>query len=476
MINHRESPRLRELLRLLFRGKERWGLVRDLLVPPLALSHRNQIDAAPFALLGDRLGAARDLPMAPLMRSVVDQSLQAFSFFFPPVKDYIGRSPISPHGSMVFSVSRWGFIDWNYVRDLDWRIYLPPQIGHESGFLTFLRNALDTSLRDAGYSPLLRGKDPEGRDQVQLRDSKTGAIHGFHLYLLSMEPGFVSRTLHDGGGYSVHQTYFPEDSIDPYIEVQGIHWDKMIARQRQQYEEMFQKISFNTFGGDDPASARLKTPGWYSIKAFKWYASLAHVRGLSSLVDEILGQYHSFDGTHEEMVHLIRHHYYAVLDPQSGEAGRLERDLSFALSLAYARGRAPRGDRLVGEQEPDPASRVLILEAAPPDWIDAALLFLDQGATGARVATNLVSRIRGFSDAGRIRFADGILDTAFHTFPDGAEGMLLTSVWSFVFTDAYARRASETLRENGNNATAEEVRQALAALLASLIARAIRGN
>ncbi len=375
---------------------------------------------------------------------------------------------------MATSIQRRGSIDWDFVRDLDWRVYLPPQIGHESGFLTYFQTALDRELRRWGLATVSRGKDPDGRPQVQIRDLKSGEVHGFHLYLLSMDPGFVLRSIHEGGGYTTHQTYFPEDAVDHYLEADPTSWEALLQRQREHYEQLFQRVSFNTFGGNDPASEQLKTRGWYSRKAFKWYASLAAQRGLTDLQQELLDHYDNFAGDHGDLVHMVRRHYFARLDPQSAEIEWLERELGFALSLAYARGRSPKPDLLTGQQTPDAGEKDVILEPVPGEWLQQAISLLSGNTlTSEPARPDILRSLNILATSGLIRFADGVAKPGVHTLAGGNAGILLPSVWAFVFTESYTRHAASAVRRIGRPCDASGIRDALNALLAFFLIEAL---
>ena len=95
---------------------------------------------------------------------------------------------------MGLSVSRWGHVDWRYIRDLDWRIFLPPEIGHHSGFKSELERTLTQELHKYNIYPLLFGKDAQGLPQVQIRDNQTAIVHGFHFFLIAMKPGLSVGT------------------------------------------------------------------------------------------------------------------------------------------------------------------------------------------------------------------------------------------------------------------------------------------
>ncbi len=50
-----------------------------------------------------------------------------------------------------------------------------------------------------------------------------------------------------------------------------------------------------------------KTRGWYLHKAFKWYATLARVRGLAALELDLLYEYEHFRGSEAELSYMARY-------------------------------------------------------------------------------------------------------------------------------------------------------------------------
>ena len=242
------NPRVLAALDFLFADGAEHASLQDLRMQPLLAAHRNLISAEPFFLPKERFECTEDVPLLPLIRNVVDQTLRAYARTSPYLLEYVGKSPISPYGSMSLSVSRWGYVDWDYIRDLDWRIFLPPQIGHVSGFKSELERTLSSELHQYKLYPLLGGKDVFGRPQVQLQEVGTGAVHGFHFFLIAMKPGFVRGNLHRDGGYSPHFAYFPEGSLDEHLEAGDLRWSELIDQQREDYTEMFDQLSFNIFG------------------------------------------------------------------------------------------------------------------------------------------------------------------------------------------------------------------------------------
>ena len=136
------NPVLREALKFLFSGAAETLSFQRLRLQPLVAAHRNPFSAEPFLLPKERFGGSQDVALVPLVRNVVDETLRAYASESPHLLEYVGKTPISPYGSLGLSVSRWGHVDWDYIRDLDWRIFLPPEIGHVSGFKSYLEQTL----------------------------------------------------------------------------------------------------------------------------------------------------------------------------------------------------------------------------------------------------------------------------------------------------------------------------------------------
>ncbi len=231
---------------------------------------------------------------------------------------------------MGLSVSRWGQVDWDYIRDLDWRIFLPPEIGHHSGFKAELELNLTQELHKYNLYPLLFGKDAQGLPQVQLGDKRTGIVHGFHFFLIAMRPGFVRGRIHHDGGYSPHFAYFPEGSLDEHLASANLQWPDLIEQLRDDYIEVFNQLSFNIFGENTGKDRLFKTREWYLHKAFKWYATLARGRGLSALEEDLLYQYEHFQGSEAELSYFARYRYYARMAPSRPRLDDVDRDLARA--------------------------------------------------------------------------------------------------------------------------------------------------
>ena len=432
---------------------------QDLRFQPFIATHRNLVGVESFVLPESRFGGSQDVALVPLVRQVVDEALQAYASGSPHLLQHIGKTPISPHGSMALSVNRWGQVDWDYTRDLDWRIFLPPEVGHLSGFKSEMERILTRKLHKCKLYPVLFGKDAQGLPQVQLRDNRTAIAHGFHFFLIAMKPGFVRGNIHHDGGYSPHFAYFPGGSIDEHLQSANLSWDDVIAQQRADYIQMFSQLSFNIFGEGSDEYRLFKTRGWYLHKAFKWYATLARVRGLAAMEEDLLYQYEHFRGSEAELSYLARYRYYARMAPSPQHLDEVDRDLARAASIAFALARHP-GDPLIGQRISAGSSEIILLENVPDHFVVAAQQFL--GAT-------LPDPLRCSPPGGRIRFADNLpAPSAVHL--DGlGQAALIPGEWSMVFCDSYVRQVATTAAEEKLSIAEGDIRQALVVRLASLL-------
>jgi len=460
-----KSPHLLGGLQFLFRSGGEIASFRDLRIQPVLASHRNPVSEKPFILPKERFGGTEDVLLIPLMRNVVDQTLRDHAYSSSCLLEYVGKTPISPHGSMGLSVSRWGYVDWDYVRDLDFRIFLPPQLGHLSGFKTDLAKTLTSELQKYDLYRVPLGKDERGLPQVQLRDLRTGGIHGFHLFLIGMKPEFAKANLHRDGGYSPHHLYFPETSMDEPLKAVGMQWCDVIQRQGEDYIDMFDQLSFNIFGDDAGKSGKLKTPGWYLRKAFKWYATLARMRGFLSLEEDLIYQFEHFQRSEAEFSYLARYRYYARMAPKQPPLKDLDRDLARVASLIYAQARNPL-DSLVGQQIGDDTPGIVLLEAVPEDLTVAAWKLLKQNGVP------LPNQVHDPSFAARTRFADHLTTPCRVYLHDGRDAVLIPSEWSMVFSDFYFRQVMKKVVEEKQTFVQKDIRQAAVALLACLLHQA----
>jgi hypothetical protein len=371
------NPTLLEALDLILPNTAESMSVQSLRLQPFIATHRNQIGEEPFLLPKERSGGTQDIALVPLIRHVVDETLRAHASGRPHLLQHVGKTPISPHGSMGLSVSRWGHVDWDYIRDLDWRIFLPPEIGHQSGFKAELERNLTRELRKYNLNPVLFGKDAQGLPQVQLRDKRTAIVHGFHFFLIAMKPGFVRGRIHDDGGYSPHFACFPEGSLDEHLESANLQWPDLIAQLRDDYIQMFNQLSFNIFGENTGKDRLYKTREWYLNKAFKWYATLARARGLSELEEDLVYQYEHFQGSEAELSYFARYRYYARMAPSRPRLDDVDRDLACAASIAYARARNSE-DPLIGQRISAEGADIILLEPVPEDYVAAARKLFEQ--------------------------------------------------------------------------------------------------
>jgi hypothetical protein len=400
--------------------------------------------------------------MVPLIRDVVDETLRAFAATSPHLLLHVGKTPISPYGSMGLSVSRWGQVDWDYVRDLDWRIFLPPEIGHLSGFKSELERTLTEELRKYGLYSLLGGKDEHGLAQVQLRDVRTAVVHGFHFFLIAMKPGFVRGKIHRDGGYSSHYAYFPEGSVDEYLESAKLLWSDLIVQQREDYIDMFNQLSFNIFAENATEDRLYKTRGWYLHKAFKWYATLARARGLSALELDLLYEYEHFRGSEADLSYLARYRYYARMVPSPQHLDDVDRELARAASVAYARARNSQ-DPLIGQQISVDSADIILLETVPENFVLAARKLLDQ------VESPVPDQSKFASIPGQIRFTDNLSAPSGVYLDDHGQTALIPAEWSMVFCDSYVGHVVKKAAEEQRFIAEGDLRQALVVLLAFLI-------
>jgi len=440
---------------------------QGLRIQPLVGVHRNLVSAEPFLLPQERFGGSQDVALVPLIRKAVDETLRAYASTSPHLLEYVGKTPISPYGSMGLSVSRWGLVDWDYVRDLDWRVFLPPGVGHVSGFKSYLEQILTEELQKYGLDRLLGGKDVQGLPQVQLTDKRTAEVHGFHFFLTEMKPGFVRGNLHRDGGYSPHFAYFPEGSLDEHLQSANLLWSDLIAQQREDYIGMFNQLSFNIWGENAGRDRLYKTREWYLHKAFKWYATLARARGLSALELDLLYEYEHFRGSEAELSYLARYRYYARMAPSPQHLDDVDRDLARTASIAYARARNVQ-DLLVGQQISVDSADIILLEAVPGNFARAAMKLLEQ------VGSSLPDQLKCAPIQRQLRFADN-LPAPCGTHLDGhGQAALIPAEWSMVFCDSYVRQVAKKAAEEKRSIVEKDIRQALVALLATLLQPASR--
>jgi hypothetical protein len=455
-------PGLLRVLELLLANAADSLSFQSLRMQPYVAAHRNTFGAEPFLLPKKRFGGRQDIAMVSLVRRVVDETLRAYASTSPHLFEWVGKTPVSPYGSLSLSVSRWGTVDWDYIRDLDWRIFLPAEIGHLSGFKSDLERTLTQELHKYGLSPVLFGKDENGQPQVQLRDKKTEDVHEFHFFLIAMKPGFVRGNIHHDGGYSPHLAYFPEGSLDEHLESAKLLWSDVIAQQREDYTDMFNQLSFNIFGENSGEDRLYKTRGWYLHKAFKWYAALARARGFSSLEEDLMYQYEHFRGSEAELSYLARYRYYARMSPRPQHLDDIDRDLARTISISYAQARNSR-DPLVGRQIGVDGADVILLETIPESFAAPARKLVEQ------VRSSFPDPAKRSPIAKQIRFADNIPAPRGVRLDGHEQAALIPAEWSMVFCDSYVRRVAKRAEKQKRSIGEEGVRQALAAVLASFV-------
>ena len=251
--------------------------------------------------------------------------------------------------------------------------------------------------------------------------------------------------------------------MDEYLESANLQWSELIKQLRDDYIQMFDQLSFNIFGENTGKDRLYKTREWYLHKAFKWYATLARSRGLSTLEEDLLYQYEHFQGSEAELSYLARYRYYARLAPSRSRPDDVDRDLARAASIAYARA---RNLPLAGEHLSTEGAGIIPLEAVPENFAAAARTFLRQ------IGTPSPDRLGCCPAAERILFADNLPAPACVQFEGHSQASLIPAEWSMVFCDSYVRQVLKQAAEVMRSIPEQNVREALAVLLASLVKQA----
>lgn len=250
--------------------------------------------------------------------------------------------------------------------------------------------------------------------------------------------------------------------MDEYLESANLRWPDLIAQLRDDYVEMFNQLSFNIFGENTGKDRLYKTRDWYMHKAFKWYATLARARGLSALEEDLLYQYEHFQGSEVELSYLARYRYYARMAPSRPRLDDIDRDLACAASIAYARARNSQ-DPFVGQRINADGADVILLETVPEDYAVLARKLLKQ------IESSLPDQLRRSPLPGQIRFADNLLAPCSVQLDSRRQAGLIPADWSMIFCDSYSRQVVKKAAEENRLIAGQDIRQALAVLLASFL-------
>src|SRR5271157_4705106 len=116
------NPILLEALEFLFSNAAESLSFQGLRFQPVIAAHRNLVSMEPFVLPKERFGGSRDVALVSLVRHVVDETLRGYAHGIPHLLEYVGKTPVSPYGSIGLSVSRWGRVDWDFIRQSRSRI------------------------------------------------------------------------------------------------------------------------------------------------------------------------------------------------------------------------------------------------------------------------------------------------------------------------------------------------------------------
>jgi hypothetical protein len=143
----------------------------------------------------------------------------------------------------------------------------------------------------------------------------------------------------------------------------------------------------------------------------------------------------------------------------------IDRDLARAASIAYARARNSQ-DPLVGQHISADRADIILLETVPENYVVAARKLLEQ------VECSLPDQLVCSPVAGRIRFADNLAAPSCVQRDGHVQAALIPAEWSMVFCDSYVWQVVKKAAEEKRPIAEEDIRQALAVLLASLLRQA----
>ena len=90
------NPHLAGALDLLFRNAAESLSFQELRVQPTVGVHRNLVSEEPFLMPKERFGGSQDIALVPFMRTVVDETLRAYSATSPHLLEYVGKDARSP--------------------------------------------------------------------------------------------------------------------------------------------------------------------------------------------------------------------------------------------------------------------------------------------------------------------------------------------------------------------------------------------
>jgi hypothetical protein len=143
----------------------------------------------------------------------------------------------------------------------------------------------------------------------------------------------------------------------------------------------------------------------------------------------------------------------------------VDRDLARAASVAYARARNSK-DPLIGQKVSVDSVELILLEMLPESFAGAARRLL------LEAESSLPGELKRAPAPGTIRFADNLAAPRGVHIDGQGQVALIPGEWSMVFCDSYIGRVAKSAAEEKRTIAVEEIRQALAALLASQLSQA----
>jgi hypothetical protein len=120
---------------------------------------------------------------------------------------------------------------------------------------------------------------------------------------------------------------------------------------------------------------------------------------------------------------------------------------------------------LVGQHISADRADIILLETVPENYVVAARKLLEQ-------VESLLDQSGCSTVAGRIRFADNLAAASCVRRDGQVQAALIPAEWSMVFCDSYVWQVVKKAAEEKRPIAEEDIRQALAVLLASLLRQA----
>jgi hypothetical protein len=153
------------------------------------------------------------------------------------------------------------------------------------------------------------------------------------------------------------------------------------------------------------------------------------------------------------------------MSPSPQHLDDVDRDLARAASIVYARARNTH-DPMVGHQISVDSADIILLETVPEKFAARAGKLLKQ------VESRLPGQMRCALIPEAIRFADNLPTPSTAHLDGHGQTALIPAEWSMVLCDSYVRQVVKKATKEKRSVEEKEIRQALVALLATLLLQA----